>query len=112
MGSGSAIGSDRFTRMYPAYTAPPSIAIRTAITTPVRTLRRMIQESHPKNVELETSAPTSWVSVLMNGRAMNLPEVVSHKKWLATRKALLAEEKEFTRQRDALNTRRRELPMV
>jgi predicted dithiol-disulfide oxidoreductase (DUF899 family) len=43
---------------------------------------------------------------------MNLPDVVSRDEWLAARKALLAEEKEFTRRRDELNTRRRELPMV
>jgi len=43
---------------------------------------------------------------------MNLPEVVSREDWLAARVALLAEEKAFTKQRDALNTRRRELPMV
>jgi predicted dithiol-disulfide oxidoreductase (DUF899 family) len=43
---------------------------------------------------------------------MNLPEVVSRDEWLAAREALLAEEKAFTKQRDALNTRRRELPMV
>ncbi|HET6989475.1 MAG TPA: DUF899 domain-containing protein [Kribbella sp.] len=43
---------------------------------------------------------------------MNLPDVVSRDEWLVARKALLAEEKEFTKQRDALNTRRRELPMV
>src|SRR3954453_10221084 len=43
---------------------------------------------------------------------MNLPEVVSRDEWLGARRALLAEEKAFTKQRDALNTRRRELPMV
>jgi predicted dithiol-disulfide oxidoreductase (DUF899 family) len=43
---------------------------------------------------------------------MNLPEVVSRDEWLVARRALLAEEKAFTKQRDALNTRRRELPMV
>jgi predicted dithiol-disulfide oxidoreductase (DUF899 family) len=43
---------------------------------------------------------------------MNLPEVVSRDEWLAAREALLAEEKAFTKRRDALNTRRRELPMV
>jgi len=43
---------------------------------------------------------------------MGLPEVVSREEWTAARKELLAEEKRFTRQRDALNTRRRELPMV
>jgi predicted dithiol-disulfide oxidoreductase (DUF899 family) len=36
--------------------------------------------------------------------------VVSHEAWVAARKALLAREKEFTRQRDALSRERRELP--
>lgn len=43
---------------------------------------------------------------------MDLPDVVARDEWLVARKALLAEEKEFTRRRDELNTRRRELPMV
>jgi predicted dithiol-disulfide oxidoreductase (DUF899 family) len=43
---------------------------------------------------------------------MSLPQVVSHEEWLEARRALLAEEKEFTRRRDALATMRRELPMV
>jgi predicted dithiol-disulfide oxidoreductase (DUF899 family) len=43
---------------------------------------------------------------------MNLPQVVSRDDWLAARKELLAEEKAATRARDALNTRRRTLPMV
>jgi len=43
---------------------------------------------------------------------MNYPSIVSRDQWLAARKALLAKEKEFTRQRDELNTRRRSLPMV
>jgi predicted dithiol-disulfide oxidoreductase (DUF899 family) len=43
---------------------------------------------------------------------MNLPRVVSRDEWLAARKELLAKEKEFTRQRDALNAERRRLPMV
>jgi predicted dithiol-disulfide oxidoreductase (DUF899 family) len=38
--------------------------------------------------------------------------VVSQNEWLAARKALLAKEKEFTRQRDALSAARRELPWV
>jgi predicted dithiol-disulfide oxidoreductase (DUF899 family) len=41
-----------------------------------------------------------------------LPEVVSREKWLQARLALLAEEKELTRRRDALNAERRRLPMV
>jgi predicted dithiol-disulfide oxidoreductase (DUF899 family) len=40
------------------------------------------------------------------------PEVASREQWLAARLALLAEEKEETRRRDALNTKRRMLPMV
>jgi predicted dithiol-disulfide oxidoreductase (DUF899 family) len=43
---------------------------------------------------------------------MSLPEVVSREQWLAARKALLVEEKELTRRRDALNADRRRLPMV
>jgi len=43
---------------------------------------------------------------------MSLPEVVSRDEWLSVRKALLAEEKELTRRRDALNADRRRLPMV
>jgi predicted dithiol-disulfide oxidoreductase (DUF899 family) len=36
--------------------------------------------------------------------------IVSHEEWLAARKQLLAEEKEFTRLRDRLSQRRRDLP--
>lgn len=43
---------------------------------------------------------------------MTLPPVVSHEQWLQARKALLAEEKELTRARDALNERRRAIGMV
>jgi predicted dithiol-disulfide oxidoreductase (DUF899 family) len=43
---------------------------------------------------------------------MALPEIVSREQWLAARVALLAEEKELTRRRDALNAERRRLPMV
>src|SRR6266568_228395 len=40
------------------------------------------------------------------------PKVVSQADWLVARKQLLTKEKEFTRQRDALNTERRALPWV
>src|SRR6478735_7018539 len=40
------------------------------------------------------------------------PPVVSRDEWLAARKAFLAEEKEFTRLRDAHTAKRRRLPMV
>jgi predicted dithiol-disulfide oxidoreductase (DUF899 family) len=42
--------------------------------------------------------------------AIENPKVVSHEEWLAARKAHLAKEKEFTRQRDALSKARRGLP--
>jgi predicted dithiol-disulfide oxidoreductase (DUF899 family) len=42
----------------------------------------------------------------------NLPEIVTRDEWLAARKELLAAEKEALRAKDALNARRRRLPMV
>ncbi|MEV0774241.1 DUF899 domain-containing protein [Streptomyces sp. NPDC050433] len=43
---------------------------------------------------------------------MNRPAIVSRDEWLTARKELLAQEKAFDRERDALSARRRELPMV
>ena len=43
---------------------------------------------------------------------MSLPDIATRDEWLAARTALLAEEKALTHQRDRLNTKRRELPMV
>ena len=43
---------------------------------------------------------------------MSKNKVVSRDRWIEARKKLLAEEKELTRQRDALSRRRRELPWV
>jgi predicted dithiol-disulfide oxidoreductase (DUF899 family) len=43
---------------------------------------------------------------------MSLPDVVTREEWRAARVALLADEKAMTRARDALNTKRRNLPMV
>ncbi len=43
---------------------------------------------------------------------MALPQIVSRDEWLVARKELLAQEKAMTRARDALSTKRRELPMV
>jgi predicted dithiol-disulfide oxidoreductase (DUF899 family) len=43
---------------------------------------------------------------------MSLPRTVLPDEWLVARKELLAEEKAMTRARDALNRKRRELPMV
>jgi len=40
------------------------------------------------------------------------PKIASREQWLLARKALLAKEKALTRQRDALNAERRQLPMV
>ena len=43
---------------------------------------------------------------------MSLPRIATRQEWAEARKSLLAREKELTRQRDALNTERRNLPMV
>ena len=43
---------------------------------------------------------------------MSLPKIVSQDEWTAARRLLLEKEKDLTRQRDRLNTERRELPMV
>ncbi|HUU66741.1 MAG TPA: thioredoxin family protein [Methyloceanibacter sp.] len=43
---------------------------------------------------------------------MSTHPTVSRDEWLAAREALLAKEKEFTKQRDALSAARRELPWV
>jgi predicted dithiol-disulfide oxidoreductase (DUF899 family) len=46
------------------------------------------------------------------GARMSLPEIASPAAWRAARMELLAEEKALTRARDALNAKRRRLPMV
>ena len=43
---------------------------------------------------------------------LDKPRVVSDAEWVAARKELLAKEKEFTRQRDALSAERRKMPWV
>lgn len=43
---------------------------------------------------------------------MDDPQVVSQEEWLTARRQMLVREKEFTRQRDALNAERRRLPMT
>jgi predicted dithiol-disulfide oxidoreductase (DUF899 family) len=43
---------------------------------------------------------------------MSLPRIATRDEWLAARKELLANEKDLTRRRDALNIERRNLPMV
>jgi len=43
---------------------------------------------------------------------MSLPKIVSKDEWTEARKAFLIKEKEATKQRDALNAERRELPML
>lgn len=48
----------------------------------------------------------------MSPQNFKTPEVVSPDAWLERRKALLADEKALTRQRDRLNEARRALPMV
>ena len=48
----------------------------------------------------------------MKTNSFENPTIVSPEKWLAARRALLREEKEFTKLRDRLAARRRELPWV
>jgi len=48
----------------------------------------------------------------MSTAAVARPKVVSEIEWLAARKELLAKEKEFSRQRDAMAALRREMPWV
>ncbi len=43
---------------------------------------------------------------------MSLPQVVSREEWLSARRGLLAKEQELIRRRAALNSDRRQLPMV
>src|SRR5436190_86627 len=48
----------------------------------------------------------------MKAHSFEKPTVVSSEKWLAARRELLREEKEFTRLQDKINARRRGLPWV
>jgi predicted dithiol-disulfide oxidoreductase (DUF899 family) len=48
----------------------------------------------------------------MEAKQLKEPRIVSENEWLAARKDLLKREKEFTRSRDELSRRRRELPWV
>src|SRR5436305_13879982 len=59
----------------------------------------------------ETSNKRNWRRKKMK-LADQQTEIVSEAEWLVARKDLLTREKEFTRQRDALDAARRELPMV
>lgn len=52
------------------------------------------------------------MSNVENPRTPEHPKIVSRAEWLSARKKLLAQEKELTRHRDAVNTARRRLPMV
>jgi predicted dithiol-disulfide oxidoreductase (DUF899 family) len=45
-------------------------------------------------------------------KTMSLPKIVSQDEWTTARKALLAKEKAFSKERDAIAAARRELPMV
>lgn len=48
----------------------------------------------------------------MKSKSITPPTVVSSEKWLAARRELLREEKEFSKLRDRLSARRRELPWM
>jgi predicted dithiol-disulfide oxidoreductase (DUF899 family) len=56
---------------------------------------------------MKTQTPTS-----MNTPSFETPVIASPEKWLAARRELLREEKEFTRLQDKMNARRRALPWV
>src|SRR3954451_8592041 len=43
---------------------------------------------------------------------MSLPKIATREEWMTARRDLLGKEKDLTRQRDALNVERRNLPMV
>jgi len=45
-------------------------------------------------------------------RTIDNPRVVPREEWIAARKELLAKEKNLTKQRDAINAERRQLPWV
>jgi predicted dithiol-disulfide oxidoreductase (DUF899 family) len=49
---------------------------------------------------------------MSNQTVTNLPRIATREEWHTARKKLLEKEKELTRRRDALNTERRNLPMV
>src|SRR5260370_550431 len=57
-----------------------------------------------------TPAESAGARQIREGFAMTDHKVGADEEWLAARQALLKEEKEFTRLRDALSQRRRELP--
>src|SRR5437867_5956535 len=48
----------------------------------------------------------------MSTRTVDNPKIVSREEWLVARKKLLAKEKQFTRERDAIAAERRQLPWV
>src|SRR5712671_4102834 len=50
--------------------------------------------------------------IKMSTNTIDNPKIVSREEWLAARKKLLAKEKKFTRERDALAAERRQLPWV
>jgi predicted dithiol-disulfide oxidoreductase (DUF899 family) len=54
----------------------------------------------------------SMMQVKLQKTQVSSPKVVSQADWLVARKQLLTKEKEFTRQRDALNAERRALPWL
>jgi predicted dithiol-disulfide oxidoreductase (DUF899 family) len=70
------------------------------------TKRNKQTKSEERKMKLEQIEPKTKQSQIHH------PEVVSEAEWLVARKDLLAREKEFTRQRDALSLARRRLPWV
>ena len=59
---------------------------------------------------LNLCAERAHITAQCTEESMEQHKVVSHDEWIAARKAHLADEKAFTRARDALSRKRRELP--
>jgi predicted dithiol-disulfide oxidoreductase (DUF899 family) len=65
-----------------------------------------------RHVRAVADPRTSGDNALMTTPTIDHPNVVSPAEWVAARRALLIKEKDLTRQRDALDRQRRELPWV
>lgn len=74
-----------------------------------RASKKIKCHSHSEKTKMDQAQRETPTAQNTNGV---LPRVVSREEWLRARKELLAQEKEFNRQRDALSAQRRKLPMV
>src|SRR6267143_6983484 len=65
-----------------------------------------------KKSDKKESPNSNERAIKMSIRTVDNPKIVSREEWLVARKKLLAREKQFTRERDAVATERRQLPWV